>query len=301
MAITVALQPVSGRDRTIPVPSRPAKSDTDPSRYIPRGMSDKDKAALREAALEWTDTLGGFFATYASGRRPAADNINHYRHGGGKDRSYGESATDELQNTMNAEGKATDRSVASQFLKLIAERMQAGGDITQKFLSLNMTAGSPNYGTNWFGVTAEGKTSWYYAVGSFKMAYGAHAVRKGAETTIRYRLFIYDRYNWDIEGAISKAVTIPSSVEYALDEDEIEGAESLQFNRYQKYFEKSGETYTVTDALMGSLITTGDAHNFDIVGAGTIHYAVFRDGTTTAPDGSKLVATPKKVKEGTGR
>ena len=64
-----------------------------------------------------------------------------------------------------------------------------------------------------------------------------------------------------------------------LDEDEIEAAENLEFRRGQPYFEKIGEQYIVTDALFGSLINSDGAENFDIVGAGSIHTAIFSDPT----------------------
>lgn len=279
MATVVSLQNVPGTLSSIPQPPRPADNgDTDPSRYIPRGMSDTDKKALREAALEWTDTLGGVMAQAYVPRRPAAVNMNHYRHGGGADRTYGAGSIDELQDNLNDSGKATDRSVSTQFLQQIVLDMQMRGPGTRRYLAKNTTPNSPNYNTNWFGVTAEGNTAWYYAVGSFMMAYGAHAVRSGTSTTIRYRLFIYDRYNWDVlPNGESKSVNVPSSVEWALNESEIADAQDLDFNSYQKYFERTGKGYTVTDALMGSLIESGDAANFDIVGAGSIHWIRYDD------------------------
>lgn len=280
MATRVTLQLVEGTSSEIPRPPRPAdKGDTEPSQYIPKGMSDKDKKALREAALEWTDSLGGIMAQSYLPKRPAGVNMNHYRHGGGKDRTFGEGSVDELQDNLNPSGKATDNSVSSQFLLLIVREMKARGPGTRRYLARNATFGSPNRGTNWFGVTAEGDTAWYYAVGSFMMSYGAHAVRSGKTTTIRYRLFIYDRYNWDVEDGISKEVKVPSSIEWALDEDRTKAAEELQFNPYQKYFERiqNGEGYVVRDALMGSLISTGDAANFDVVGAGTVHWVRYED------------------------
>ncbi|MDO5622983.1 MAG: hypothetical protein Q4G24_16170 [Paracoccus sp. (in: a-proteobacteria)] len=263
-------------------------------------MSDEDRRALREAALEWTDTLGGIMAHGHPTKASAAQNMRHYRQGGGRDREYGARSVDNLQNTLNTQGTITDQSVSEQFLNLIAEDMKFRSDGIRRYLARNANFSSPNYGSNWFGVTAERNTGWFYAVGSFWMAYGAHATRQGSVTTIRYRLFIYDRYNWDVEDdGTSKGVSLPSYIDVPLNQRRTAPAEGLSFNAEQRYFERSPEGYFVTDALIGSLVASGDAANFDIVGAGTVRWARFEDSTSTNSGASQTA--PILVESGAER
>lgn len=301
MALVVELQIVGGQSRSIPTPERPAENgDTDPTLYIPEGMSDENRAALREAALEWTDTLGSIAARARGSTAEAAENMYHFRHGDGRDRRFGAGSVDAMQENLTEASASVSESVSQQFIAKIVADMASSDARTKRYLTLNSGI-SANAGTNWFGVSVEQGSPWYYAVGSFLMSYGAYAFRaSGGGVMIYYRMFIYDRYNWDVvevEGEhVSKEVNVPASVEWIMDESEIEGAEDFMFGPNQPYFKETadGESYIVTDALMGSLVATGDADNFDVVGAGTIHWMRLSEGER--PD-----AAPRVLEQGRSR
>lgn len=304
MALSLDIQIVAGTEAKIPRPPRPTDNgDTDPKDYIPKAMSKADRDALRAAGKEWAGTLGGFVARRHPTKGPAAQNVSHFLDGGGNDKQFGSGSVDDLMTSLDKTGKAVAKSLPQTFVEKVYKDIHGTSATVRRYLARNTGAG-PNIGTNWFGVTAEAGSSWFYAVGAFKMACAGYAVRTDFHTTIFYRIFIYDRYNWDVEDGVGKETAVPTfGLSTLLDDDKMDAISDLKLpNGQQSYFRTDSggydgktESYVVNDALMGALVTSGDAHNFDIVGAGAVHWVRLTD----PPRGSKNV--PVRRQEGVVR
>lgn len=284
MALSVDLDVIAGAQASIPRPPKPADNgDTPVGDYVPKGMSAADRKALREAGKEWVGTLGGFLGRNHPTKGQAGQNMSHFLSGGGKDRSFSAAEVDEMMGSLTATGTAVANTLPQKFVALVHQDMQAGTATIKRYLARN-TGSSVNAGTNWFGVTAETGSKWFYAVGSFLVACGGYAVRQGKVITIFYRVFIYDRYNWDVESnGVSKQgkeTAVPQSpLSVLLDDDRMDAIQGLTLpNGTQTYFRRGKgydgkiDSYIVNDALMGALVESGDAQNFDMVGAGSVHW-----------------------------
>lgn len=277
-------------DNIIPRPERPPTDDVDPSAYIPEGMTERDRQALRNAGLEWTDTLGSvrgeligwaarsFGGTGQNTFQRAGQNIHHFREGGGAPINLDKSEMDDLQSQT-----ALFSAVERQFIDLIVADMTPKVSGTRKhFLAMNGNPDSPNKDTPWFGAYAQRGTGWFYAMGGFLLAYGAIAFRRITSIDISYRSYVYDRYNWDL----GKETNVPSRhLSYLLNDTVmgrvagITGPDDLPYFssgeiRTNRNGEISGyeiaDQYFVSDALLGALEESGDAQRYDINGTSRI-------------------------------
>lgn len=148
----------------------------------------------------------------------------------------------------------------------------------------------------------EAGLEWAGTLGGFKVSYGAVAVRSARAVTVTYRMHVWDRYNWDT----GKETAVPGNLlSYLLDDDEMDdiaGMVAPPFYAKMDYFTRSEDadgniTYTANDALMGALVESGDADNFDIVGTGSIRTKQFELPRATPtpsphPPSSAPQATP---------
>lgn len=304
MALSLDLQIVSGTQATIPRPPRPADTgDTPVSDYVPKGMSKKDREALRVAGMEWAGTLGGFIARNHPSKGAAAENIEHFLDGEGADKVFSAGEVDELMGSLTPTGTGVAQSLPQTFVEKVYKDIHGTSATVRRYIARN-TGPGPNNGTNWFGVTAETGTNWFYAVGSFKMACAGYAVRTDFHTTIFYRIFIYDRYNWDVENSVGKETAVPTfGLSALLNDGKMEAIADVKLpNNRQSYFRTDAggydgktESYVVNDALMGALVESKDADNFDIVGAGAVHWIRLTDPPASNKGG------PVRRTEGTAR
>lgn len=105
-------------------------------------------------------------------------------------------------------------------------------------------------------------------------------------------MHIWDRYNWDS----GKETPIPGNqLSWLLDEDEMDDitgmmapagpeAGSVPAAYFQQLEDQDGNlSYMVNDSLMGALIESGDAANFDIVGSGNTQSITYRVINNTPP------------------
>lgn len=229
----------------IPRPPRPDNDDVDPSSYIPKGMTSADRSALREAGLEWTDSLGAVkggavgWAAKVNDRRKggsgqnrfarASENVFHFRHGGGAPLQLSESEVSDLQSQTTLFS-----GVERQFIDLIEGDMRGRAEKTRMhFLAMNGNKDSPNAGTAWFGANAKVGTGWFYAVGGFLLGFGAMAVRRKDFVAIWYRCYVYDRYNWDL----GKETPVPAGqMSYLLNDSVMEQIAGMTAPDSMRYF-----------------------------------------------------------------
>lgn len=275
-----------GQGLSIPVPEK-LKDNGDvrsSSEYIPQGMSEADRKALREAGLEWAGTTGGVVARNLDWipdleRLPkvqhaaqAAEHMNHFVTGDGKEFKLSGSDVAEIRTDVEKVAAFETRTLTA-FLDLVYADFKSGA--RAQYLITNETASSPNYGTNWFGMSEDAGEKWYFALGSFWVSYGALASRmRAGMVRIAYRMYIYDRYNWDV----GKGTSIPrSGLSMLLDEDVMKPATKLTGPAGYSYFDidEKGGKYHVNDSLLGALVESGDADNFDVTGSGEIRYKYF--------------------------
>lgn len=277
----------AGTAPAIPHPPRPANDGdvADPSIYIPESLSENERTELREAAQHWAGTLGGVFARNSGtlGVGPdsgqAADHMNHFLNGDGEDLNLSWGDMREIRTTVDSVGDFENTQLQS-FLELVRADFAGGGSPHRQYLSKNESPSSPNYGENWFALSEERGKKWFFALGSFWIAYGAHAFLAVQNQFIRihYRMFLYDRYNWDV----GKATAIPGGMlSWLIDDDLMGGIEDLTGPTGLPYFQIERDAdenvtqYGVNDSLLGSLVTTGDADHYDIVGAGYVRSVQF--------------------------
>ncbi|MBL3562791.1 hypothetical protein [Rhodovulum sulfidophilum] len=297
MALTVELEVVNGSDATIPLPQKPSQTgDTDVAEYVPEGMSEEDREALRTAGREWVGTLGGFLARFHPTKAAAAENISHFMNGNGSDKVFGAGDTDDLLVSLVPTGAAVAKTLPELFVDLIYQYIKNSSDTIRRYLARN-AGSSVNNGMNWFGVTAESGTKWFYAVGSFLMSCGAYSVKRRGEVVVFYRIYIYDRYNWDVEDGVEKETAAPKfPLSWFLDDDVMNEIGDIKLKNEKQFYFRTGtgydgesEAYIVNDALMGAQVESGDASNFDITGAGSVHWVRF-----SSPPGAGTSAQIKR-------
>lgn len=292
--MSIAIE-IVGTSPTIPRPPRPANNGdvSHPSEYIASGMTDEERQSLREAAQHWAGTLGGFVARNFSGdKEQAAEHMDHFLTGDGDDLSLGRNNVREIRTTVNDVGDFENTKLA-QFFELVRTDFANSGVGHKQYLIKNARVGSPNYGENWFGLSEDRGKKWFYALGSFWVSYGAYAFEiDGQYIQINYRLYIYDRYNWDL----GKEVSIPGGqLRHLINDGLMDDISSLTGPLGSPYFQTRSTTtgkvseYTVNDALLGSLVESGDADAYDIVGAGytrSVRLRVNPPPTTVSPSSS---------------
>jgi hypothetical protein len=277
----VAIQKVGANPQVIPTPTEPSMADESPSAYVPSGMSTADRQELREAGIEWTSTLGGGLGQLGAWYKnweQASLNMRHFRTGNGADRRLGSGFVDNMP-AQSRELTTFQNVRLKKFLELIRDDLsgQATGSVGQYLLFNN--EGGRNGGTNWYGLYANNGTALYFTVGGFFVSYGAVGVRARSTVNISYKMFVWDRYNWDT----NKETTIPGNqLSWLLNDGEMEdiagmkapGVNSADY--FRRIEDEDGNiSYVVNDALMGALVDSGDAKNFDIVGAGNVQTASF--------------------------
>lgn len=286
-----------GRGAAIPVPTPRIIKDSDPVGYTPKGMTAEQRTALKTAGVKMSNFLASLpkLPGTLDVASEAAANMRHYRNGGGRARSYDTATTEGILaqgDVQTATPMALD-DVTSVFISQVVSTVAASGPGTYQFLAINLASNnSAIRETNWFPMYSI-DTKWKFALGGFDFAPAALAINDGAFITVRYRIFIYDRYNWD-EG---KTVQIPLA-----DPDLLLGAETMEGiygirprqgtpNPYitkDREFVKNtaGEwvqgrqVMILNDALFGNLINEELAGNFDINGAGQVH--VYRIAVSNA-------------------
>lgn len=298
---------IPGTEATIPDPPRPKRTgDTDPSRYFPaRPMTRDQRMALRRAAEELSGALGGFWMHRVPGKRQAAINMDHYLTGEGQDREFSPGRVEDLFDTLTGTSSARHQSLEQGFLDKIKENLsETELGTVRRYNSLNSDVNSPNWREPWFGLSSEAGTSWYYAVGSFWLAFGGRAKREEDGVSIHYRAYIYDRYNWDVErvGSYSagKTTFIPNEIDWLIDQDLLTDSDIPEFRSYQPDYvtaipddpntDADEGGYRVNDALLGTMMEYGDAEPFDIVGSGRIR-SVFME-LDTGSDGAETETPP---------
>ncbi len=268
----MAVRALKVRDGSIPIPPPPPKDDIpDKSLYVSSKLTEDQKKQLVSSAEQFADILewGGYMSSFSQ----AAKNVTHYRNGKGADRRL---TSDEIEN-IQAE-LPTFRENKNKFLNQFLD------DIARQFASADFMDAcfilEEKPGDHWLGAYAkrEESSKWYYAVGGFLFSFGAKAQVVNSPTAeregmlrIRYKIYIYDRYNWDL----GKDVTLPKrqidAVDYATP-GSIEPLKELpQTYPAKNYIEtitnKNGtEFYEVSDSVMGSLAAAGKADFFDIRG-----------------------------------
>lgn len=301
----VAIQKVGGSALTIPTPTEPSMPDEDPSAYVPTGMSAADRQQLREAGIEWTGTLGGFMTRQGgrvNDRRQAALNMNHFRTGNGADRRLSAGFVDDMDDE-SVQLSTFQNGRLETFLEMIRDDLAgaATGQVARYLLKND--EGGVNDGTNWYGIYSDAGTGLYFTVGGFFVSYGAFAARAAASVNITYKMFIWDRYNWDS----GKETTIPGNqLSWLLDDGEMNDIAGMlapapagvpATDYFQRREDSDGNiSYVVNDSLMGALIESGDADNFDIVGSGNVQtrrFTVARNGPTPAPSTGPHPASPQ--------
>ncbi len=288
----VAFQVVGSNSATIPTPPEPNMPDENPSSYVPQGMNKNDRKELREAALEWTGTLGGFLTRQAgrfTNQRPAALNMNHFLTGNGADRVLESGYVDQMH-TESGQLATFQNQRLNSFLEKIRENLNSTQPGTvRQYLLLN-DEGGVNNGTNWYGIYSNNGTGLYFTLGGFFISYGATAVRGPGHIGITYKMYVWDRYNWDT----GKETQIPGNqLSWLLNDGEMDDIAHIMspavpgLSRtpyFSRKKDKNGNiTYTVDDSLMGSLVESGDAENFDIVGAGNVQSIRFPAADPTPP------------------
>lgn len=280
----------AGRAPEIPRPTPRDPQDSDPADYTPEAMTEDQRIALRQAGIAVSNMLGSMSGpAILSGINPAAEageNMKHYRNGNGRSRSYNAAKTEEIlaQGTVSTPTPMALDDVTQTFVAQVIAVVAASGPGTYQYLAMNFSSeNSAIRGTNWFPMySADNK--WKYALGGFDFAPAALAINDGVSVTVKYRIFIWDRYNWD-EG---KTVRLPYfDPEAAVGTEAMEDllgarprkgtpnpyiSDGYEFIKNTEGDLVEGPRYTsLNDALFGNLINEDLAQNYDINGAGQIH------------------------------
>ena len=119
-------------------------------------------------------------------------------------------------------------------------------------------------------------------MGGFQISYGAQAILSLTHITILYRLYVADRYNWDV----GKVTAVPKGLlGWLLGDKTMNGILGLKDSGGADYFNNTDpkdvnnnnntDEYVVNDSLMGSLEATGDAAPFDLWGTGKIRVVTY--------------------------
>lgn len=280
MAIGIEYKGLAPSGIPIP-PAAPHDPDPNPSTYIPTGMSKQDRENLKAAAIEWTNTLGASSVMNATistltSKGRAADNMSHYRHGGGSTKVFSEDDVSDIRHEVPAVASFETNNL-ELFLNMVHEDFKTRGDKTGGYLSLNTKKN-----LNWFGQYAKYGSEWFYAMGGFQISYGAQALLSLTHITILYRLYVADRYNWDV----GKVTAVPKDqLQWLLGDKTMNKILGLKDSIGADYFNntdpkdingnKNTDEYVVNDSLMGSLETTGNAAPFDLWGTGKIRVATY--------------------------
>lgn len=284
--MTIGIEKV-GTAPAIPRPPRPANNgdEADPSIYIPEALSADERESLRNAGQHWAGTLGGRIArnsgTFGIGpdSGQAAEHMNHFLNGDGEDLNLSRGDMREIRTTVDSVGDFENAQLQN-FLEQVRADFEGGGAPHRQYLSKNESPSSPNYGENWFALSEERGRKWFFALGSFWIAYGAHAFMAVHNQVIRihYQMFLYDRYNWDV----GKATQIPGGqLSWLIDDDLMEevtgltGPTGLPYFMIERGEDGNVRNYGVNDSLLGALTATGDADHYDIVGAGYVRSVQF--------------------------
>jgi len=231
-----------------------------------------------------------------SPKRQAAINMDHYLTADGQDRELSPGNIDEVFGELTANSAVRHQSLEQGFLDKIKEDLSSAEPGTiRRYNSLNTDNASANFGEAWFGLSTAPGENWYYAVGSFWLAFGGRARRIVGGVEIYYRAYIYDRYNWDVEkvNALTqgKVTRLPSSIDWAIDEDVLTDPNMPEFRKWQPDYvtvieddpttSVVEEGYIVNDALFGMMGEFGEAKPFDIVGSGRIRSVVLSYGAAS--------------------
>lgn len=268
----MAVRALKVEDGPIPVPPAPPNDDIpDRSLYISGKLTPEQKDQLISSAEQFADILewGGYSASYSQ----AAKNVKHYRNAKGADRRLTAEEVADIQSEL-----PTFQSNKNKFLNQFLD------DIARQFATSSFSTGcfilEEKPGDHWLGAYARPSESpkWYYAVGGFLFSFGAKAdvikvptEKEDGVLRIRYKVYIYDRYNWDF----GKNVTLPKNKVDAIDyatPGSIEPLKELPQTYPPKNYIETVESeggaaqYEVSDSVMGSLATVGKADFFDIRG-----------------------------------
>ncbi|MBL3560157.1 hypothetical protein [Rhodovulum sulfidophilum] len=218
--MSIDIKIICGTEASIPDPPRPKRSgDTDPRQYFSmRPMTGEQRKSLRRAAEELSGALSGFWMHRVPGKRQAAINMDHYLTGAGQDREFSSGNVDDLFDTLTESSTKRHYSLEQGFLDKIREDLSGSAVGTiRRYNSLNSDSSSSNWGEPWFGLSSKDGTSWFYAVGSFWVAFGGRARRDANGVEVYYRAYVYDRYSWDVERdsgmTIGKTTFIPNEIE----------------------------------------------------------------------------------------
>lgn len=268
----MAVRALKVGDGPIPVPPPPPNDDIpDRSLYISNKLTKDQKEQLISSAEQFADILewGGYSSSYSQ----AAKNVKHYRHGKGADRRLTPEEVESIQSDLPT-FQSNKNKYLNEFLDDIARQFAAGSFTTGCFIL------EEKPGDHWLGAYARPTESpkWYYAVGGFLFSFGAKAEviktpteDEGGTLKIRYKVYIYDRYNWDLGKDIKLPKREVDAVDYATP-GSIEPLKELPQTYPAKNYietvanEDGSESYQVSDSVMGSLAAAGKADFFDIRG-----------------------------------
>lgn len=289
---------LAGNAPAIPRPEPREADDADPATYIPKGMTEEQRTALRTSGVKVSDFLGSVPALGpARAFSEASANMRHYRSGRGSARNYDVEDTEEILAQADVRTPVTMAldDVTRVFVSQVIATAAATGPGTSQFLAINVVSNNPGIrGTNWFPMYSI-DSKWRYALGGFDFAPAAMVINDGVFITVRYRIFIYDRYNWDENKAIhipwvdpqillgneafeELSVLMPGAQSW---DSSVDGASKSPtpyvYESHDSVKNAAGEWVPgpegmgVHDALFGNLINEDLAANYDINGAGQIH------------------------------
>lgn len=130
MAIGIEYKGLAPSGIPIP-PAAPHDPDPNPSTYIPTGMSKQDRENLKAAAIEWTNTLGASSVMNATistltSKGRAADNMSHYRHGGGSTKVFSEDDVSDIRHEVPAVASFETNNL-ELFLNMVHEDFKTRG------------------------------------------------------------------------------------------------------------------------------------------------------------------------------
>ncbi|UXN05927.1 hypothetical protein [Bartonella sp. HY761] len=273
-----------GEVDTIPVPPQPDYRDNEESNYIRKPLTDEEKEVLRKAATHFTNLLSSPDPVLSLLRAPfqireASANMRHYIVGNGELRNYSEDQTERLidngvaynRDYENSTVVTKPKDIQEVFLDLIKKDFR--GKDKQGYLSLNLNR---TIYVNWFSVQSK-EDDWYYAIGSFLVSYGAYLKRlSGKKVILKYRSYIYDRYNWNTIGSIHLPVLSDEAILSNLTKEEREIFDRANKKEWQiRDSSMKANSVEINDSFIGLLTDLGttDGHKpkaYDIVGGGKI-------------------------------
>jgi len=265
----------------IPVPPRPPNDDVaNKSAYINSKLTAEQKDQLISSAGQFADILewGGYSSDFSE----AAENVKHYRTANGTDRTLNVQEMSSIENDL-PKFKANKNKYLNEFLDDVARQMTANK------LTVGCFILEEKPGDYWLGAyaTPDQSKKWFYAMGGFLFSFGARAEVLMPTPTfphrtlkIKYKLYIYDRYNWDL----GKTINITKKIDYVdyMTPGSIEPLKKTELenqpgHHYIDDNPKDPEKYVVSDSVMGSLAAAGKAQFFDIRGESpeqTINYGM---------------------------